>query len=55
MTHLVVLNDDGQHSVWPAGRELPAGWHAEGTEGSRQQCLEHIARTWTDMRPRPLS
>ena len=23
---LVVLNDEEQYSIWPAGRELPAGW-----------------------------
>ncbi|WP_164414859.1 MbtH family protein [Streptomyces salinarius] len=50
-THLVVLNDERQYSVWWAGRPLPAGWHAEGTEGSREECLAHIDRVWTDMRP----
>lgn len=47
----VVLNDEEQYSIWWAGRELPAGWHAEGTEGSRQECLDHIGEVWTDMRP----
>jgi MbtH protein len=50
-TYLVVLNEDGQYSVWPADREIPAGWRAEGAEGSRQHCLEHIGRVWADMRP----
>ncbi|MFE6871591.1 MbtH family protein [Kitasatospora sp. NPDC057692] len=47
----VVLNDEEQYSLWPAGRELPAGWHAEGTEGTREECLARIAEVWTDMRP----
>jgi MbtH protein len=47
----VVLNDEEQYSIWWADRDLPAGWHAEGTEGSREECLEHIGRIWTDMRP----
>ncbi|GAA2787243.1 MULTISPECIES: MbtH family protein [Crossiella] len=47
----VVRNDEEQYSIWRADRELPLGWHAEGTEGSRQDCLDHIGRVWTDMRP----
>lgn len=47
----VVHNDEEQFSIWKADRELPPGWHAEGTEGSRQECLDHIDRVWTDMRP----
>jgi MbtH protein len=50
-TYSVVHNDEEQYSIWPADRELPLGWHREGTEGSRQQCLDHIDAVWTDMRP----
>lgn len=50
----VVLNDEEQYSIWPADRELPAGWRAEGTSGSEQECLEHIEQVWTDMRPASL-
>jgi MbtH protein len=50
----VVRNDEEQYSIWPVDRELPLGWHAEGTEGSRTECLEHIGRIWTDMRPASL-
>jgi MbtH protein len=47
----VVVNAEEQYSIWPAGRDLPAGWDAEGTEGPREQCLAHIGEIWTDMRP----
>ncbi|WP_051790247.1 MbtH family NRPS accessory protein [Streptomyces sp. NRRL S-1022] len=50
-TYRVVLNDEEQYSVWLADRELPLGWRAEGTEGSRAECLAHIGTVWTDMRP----
>jgi len=50
----VVCNDEEQYSIWPADRELPPGWHAEGTTGSRTECLDHIGRVWTDMRPASL-
>ncbi|MEV4379155.1 MbtH family NRPS accessory protein [Streptosporangium sp. NPDC049644] len=51
MSFLVVLNDEEQYSIWPADRELPAGWRAEGFEGGREDCLAHIDEVWTDMRP----
>jgi len=50
----VVRNDEDQYSVWPAGRDVPAGWQATGFEGSRESCLSHIGDVWTDMRPRSL-
>ncbi|MDT0610046.1 MbtH family protein [Streptomyces lancefieldiae] len=53
-THRVVLNDEEQYSIWWADRDLPAGWRAEGTEGTREECLAHIEQVWTDMRPASL-
>ncbi|MFV2113729.1 MbtH family protein [Micromonospora sp. LOL_025] len=47
----VVLNDEEQYSIWLDGRDVPAGWRAEGTIGTREQCLNHIDEVWTDMRP----
>jgi MbtH protein len=50
----VVVNDEEQYSIWDLGRPNPAGWHDEGFEGSRAECLAHIDRVWTDLRPRSL-
>ena len=50
--YLVVLNDEEQYSVWLADQPIPAGWHAEGTEGLLRECLDHIEIVWVDMRPR---
>jgi MbtH protein len=47
----VVLNDEEQYSIWPADRDIPAGWRAAGTTGSREECLTRIGEVWTDMRP----
>jgi len=47
----VVVNHEEQYSIWPAAREIPAGWRAAGYEGAQAQCLEYIRETWTDMRP----
>ena len=49
--HVVVVNDEEQFSVWPAARELPPGWRAVGFSASREECLEEIARRWSDLRP----
>ncbi len=50
----VVVNHEEQYSIWPAERDLPKGWRAEGTIGSKETCLDHIEKVWTDMRPRSL-
>jgi MbtH protein len=49
--YLVVVNHEEQYSIWFADRQVPDGWRAEGTSGSREQCLEQIERIWIDMRP----
>ncbi len=50
----VVVNDEEQYSIWWEDREMPAGWRAEGTSGTREECLAHIDVVWTDMRPASL-
>lgn len=50
----VVVNEQGQYSIWPTYRAMPAGWKATGVKGDRQICLDHISEVWTDLRPRRL-
>ncbi|XXZ12308.1 MbtH family protein [Sorangium sp. So ce315] len=47
----VVVNHEEQYSIWPADRDLPAGWRDAAKVGSKQECLDHISQVWTDMRP----
>jgi MbtH protein len=47
----VVINHEEQYSIWPQYRENPLGWRDEGKVGLKGECLEHIERVWTDMRP----
>jgi MbtH protein len=47
----VVVNHEEQYSIWPADRELPAGWRAAGKTGKKPECLAFIEEVWTDMRP----
>lgn len=53
-TYLVLVNDEGQYSLWPAFAEIPAGWTVALSESSRQACLDYVEANWTDMRPRSL-
>lgn len=47
----VVMNHEEQYSIWPANREIPAGWHEAGKTGPKAQCLAYIKEVWTDMTP----
>lgn len=49
--YCVVRNDEEQYSIWPADRASPAGWTAQGVAGTKAACLDHIERTWKDLRP----
>jgi MbtH protein len=52
---LVVVNDEGQHSLWPVFADVPDGWTVvHGPEG-RQNCLAYMEESWTDMRPKSLA
>ncbi|MFE4577750.1 MbtH family protein [Streptomyces chartreusis] len=53
-TFLVLVNDEGQHSLWPVFAEIPQGWTAAFGEASRAECLEFVEQNWTDMRPKSL-
>jgi MbtH protein len=47
----VVMNHEEQYSIWPKGKQIPAGWHAVGKEGLKPECLDYIEKVWVDMRP----
>jgi MbtH protein len=53
-TYLVLINDESQHSLWPAFIEVPAGWTITYPQDTRQACLDYIDQHWTDMRPQSL-
>lgn len=53
-TYHVLINDEGQHSLWPTFVEVPKGWTIIHKSDTRAACLEFINRNWTDMRPNSL-
>ncbi|MEV0218785.1 MbtH family protein [Streptomyces sp. NPDC050704] len=52
---LVLVNDEGQHSLWPSFAEVPGGWTIAFDENTRGACLDFIEAHWTDLRPRSLA
>jgi MbtH protein len=47
----VVMNHEEQYSIWPADRDIPAGWKPAGPAAVKAECLAYIDEVWTDMRP----
>lgn len=47
----VVVNHEGQYSLWPVDLDMAAGWRAVTEAQSKEAALEHIRNEWTDMRP----
>ncbi|MEU0398729.1 MbtH family protein [Streptomyces sp. NPDC006197] len=50
----VLVNAEGQHSLWPVFAEVPEGWEVVHGEADRRSCLAYVEEHWTDMRPRSL-
>ena len=53
-TFVVLVNDEGEHSLWSAGMQPPAGWSVAHASGTLQSCVDYVNTHWTDMRPRTL-
>jgi MbtH protein len=52
--YIVVVNGEGQYSIWLANKAIPQGWRELGEKGRKTECLAYINTVWTDMRPRSL-
>lgn len=50
--YIVLVNDEGQHSMWPHRIAVPEGWRIVKDESSKQECGDYIEAHWTDLRPR---
>ncbi|WP_432132474.1 MbtH family protein [Streptomyces tendae] len=51
----VLINNEGQYSLWPSFVEIPAGWVVALKEDSREACIAYIEKEWVDMRPKTLT
>jgi MbtH protein len=52
--YYVLVNDENQHSLWPTFVDVPNGWTVVFGEDGRQECLDYVEKSWTDMRPKSL-
>lgn len=52
--YFVLLNGEGQYSLWPVFADIPAGWTCQLGPESKSQCTDFINANWMDMRPKSL-
>jgi uncharacterized protein YbdZ (MbtH family) len=43
----VVVNERGEHAIWPEAQPIPAGWRATGFVGEAGACQAHVDEVWT--------
>ncbi|GHE77723.1 protein mbtH [Streptomyces longispororuber] len=51
-TFLVLVNEEDQHSLWPAAIAVPEGWTTVLADADRATCAAYVEEHWTDLRPR---
>ncbi len=49
-----LVNDEEQHSLWPAFADVPAGWRVVYGESDRAAFLDYIEQNGTCIRPKSL-
>jgi MbtH protein len=47
----LIINEEGQYSIWPAEKSTPSGWKDLGFSGNKAECSDYADKNWTDMRP----
>jgi amino acid adenylation domain-containing protein len=47
----VVVNHEGQYSIWPVHRDNPPGWREVNQKGLKKECLAFIKAAWVDKNP----
>jgi MbtH protein len=53
-TYTVLVNEEGQYSLWPSFIDAPPGWTIAYQENTREACLDWVNAHWTDLRPKSL-
>ncbi len=47
----VLVDEEGQHSLWPVFAAIPSGWTIAHGPRMREQCLEFVAARRPDPHP----
>jgi MbtH protein len=45
-TFYVLVNDEGQHSLWPTFADVPDGWRSVFGGSTRTDCLAYVEKEW---------
>ena len=48
---VVVVNELGQHALWPAARRRPAGWRRQSAAMPRREAVAAVDAAWADLAP----
>lgn len=48
---VILVNDEGQYSLWPSAKAVPDGWARSGPSGTKDECMAYVDRVWTDLAP----
>ena len=51
----VLVNEEGQLSLWPVFAEVPAGWTVVLPDADRATAVAYVDENWTDMRPKSVA
>ncbi len=52
LDYTVLINEEEQYSLWPAGKDAPEGWSQVGPTGTQEDCEAYVEENWTDMTPK---
>ncbi|MEU7764085.1 MbtH family protein [Nocardia sp. NPDC049190] len=47
----VLINAEGEHSLWPVFASVPDGWTIAFGAAPRKSCLRYVETHWVDLRP----
>jgi len=50
-TFRVLVNEAGQHSLWPEFADVPRGWVAVFGPAVKPACTEYVSENWHDITP----
>ncbi|MEN1969323.1 MbtH family protein [Lentibacillus sp. N15] len=53
-SYFVLMNQEGQYSLWPDFRGVPAGWKIVYGSANREDCMNYITFYWHDLIPNSL-
>ncbi|MFJ8435297.1 amino acid adenylation domain-containing protein [Kitasatospora sp. NPDC094019] len=44
--HAVLVNEDGQYTIWPGDFTVPSGWRTVFGPAGREECRHYVEREW---------